>query len=396
MRAMRVRVGMMIGVLLALVGCSGKPAVHFFDEGQPATLDQWHVLRVEGGKLRLNDGVAPYDLNTPLFSDYAHKLRTVWMPEGKAAGYQPENAFDFPVGTILSKTFYYPLPEGGGADAMAVARTPPSQSSLQGEALDLSRVRLIETRLLVHRQQGWVALPYVWNREQTVATLKRTGDTVELELVDAAGAREALSYQVPDQNQCGGCHITDNRSRKLLPIGPKARNLNRDFDYAGGRENQLAHLARVGYLQGAPAPAQAPRAADATDPQASLDARARAYLDVNCGHCHSRTGPAITSGLWLDALTRDHLKLGLCKQPIAAGKGTGNRLYDVLPGDADASIIAFRMDSDDPAVMMPELGRAVVHKEGLALIRQWINGLEGSCDTTAGAGPVNTTGPPAG
>ncbi len=396
MRAMRVRVGMMIGVLLALVGCSGKPAVHFFDEGQPATLDQWHVLRVEGGKLRLNDGVVPYDLNTPLFSDYAHKLRTVWMPEGKAAGYQPENAFDFPVGTILSKTFYYPLPEGGGADAMAVARTPPSQSSLEGEALDLSRVRLIETRLLVHRQQGWVALPYVWNPEQTVATLKRTGDTVELELVDAAGAREALSYQVPDQNQCGGCHITDNRSRKLLPIGPKARNLNRDFDYAGGRENQLAHLARVGYLQGAPAPAQAPRAADATDPQASLDARARAYLDVNCGHCHSRTGPAITSGLWLDAPTRDHLKLGLCKQPIAAGKGTGNRLYDVLPGDADASIIAFRMDSDDPAVMMPELGRAVVHKEGLALIRQWINGLEGSCDTTAGAGPVNTTGPPAG
>jgi len=396
MRAMRVRVGMMIGVLLALVGCSGKPAVHFFDEGQPATLDQWHVLRVEGGKLRLNDGVVPYDLNTPLFSDYAHKLRTVWMPEGKAAGYQPENAFDFPVGTILSKTFYYPLPEGGGADAMAVARTPPSQSSLEGEALDLSRVRLIETRLLVHRQQGWVALPYVWNPEQTVATLKRTGDTVELELVDAAGAREALSYQVPDQNQCGGCHITDNRSRKLLPIGPKARNLNRDFDYAGGRENQLAHLARVGYLQGAPAPAQAPRAADATDPQASLDARARAYLDVNCGHCHSRTGPAITSGLWLDAPTRDHLKLGLCKQPIAAGKGTGNRLYDVLPGDAEASIIAFRMDSDDPAVMMPELGRAVVHKEGLALIRQWINGLEGSCDTTAGAGPVNTTGPPAG
>ncbi|MEA5668573.1 SO2930 family diheme c-type cytochrome [Stenotrophomonas sp. MH1] len=396
MRAMRVRVGMMIGVLLALVGCSGKPAVHFFDEGQPATLDQWHVLRVEGGKLRLNDGVVPYDLNTPLFSDYAHKLRTVWMPEGKAAGYQPENAFDFPVGTILSKTFYYPLPAGGGADAMAVARTPPSQSSLQGEVLDLSRVRLIETRLLVHRQQGWVALPYVWNREQTIATLKRTGDTVELELVDAAGAREALSYQVPDQNQCGGCHITDNRSRKLLPIGPKARNLNRDFDYAGGRENQLAHLARVGYLQGAPAPAQAPRAADATDPQASLDARARAYLDVNCGHCHSRTGPAITSGLWLDAPTRDHLKLGLCKQPIAAGKGTGNRLYDVLPGDADASIIAFRMDSDDPAVMMPELGRAVVHKEGLALIRQWINGLEGSCDTTAGAGPVNTTGPPAG
>lgn len=389
-----VRMGMLVGALLALAGCSGKPAVHFFADGQPPTLDEWHVLRVEDGKLRLNDGVVPYDLNTPLFSDYAHKLRTVWMPQGQAAGYQPEHAFDFPVGTILSKTFYYPLPEGGVADGRTVARTPPSQSSLKDESLDLAKVRLIETRLLVHRKEGWVALPYVWNREQTAATLRRTGETVELELVDAAGAREALSYQVPDQNQCGGCHITDNRSRKLLPIGPKARHLNRDFDYATGRENQLAHLTRLGYLQGVPA-ADVPRMVDAADPNQSLQARARAYMDVNCGHCHSRTGPAITSGLWLDAPTQDHLKLGLCKQPIAAGKGTGNRLYDVLPGDADASIIAYRMDSDDPAVMMPEVGRAVVHREGVALIRDWINALEGSCDTTAGAGPVNTTGPPA-
>ncbi|MGH8054457.1 MAG: SO2930 family diheme c-type cytochrome [Stenotrophomonas sp.] len=394
MQKVMVRLGTLAGLLLALAGC-GKPQVHFFADGQPPTLDEWHVLRIDGGKLQLNEGVVPYDLNTPLFSDYAHKLRTVWMPKGQAAGYQPEHALDFPVGTILSKTFYYPLPAGGAADGKSVARTPPSHSVLQGESLELSKVHLIETRLLVHRKEGWVALPYVWNREQTAATLKRSGETVELELVDDAGAREAFSYQVPDQNQCAGCHVTDNRSRKLLPIGPKARHLNREFDYADGRENQLAHLVRVGYLTGLPAAAQVPHMADATDPNAPLDARARAYLDVNCGHCHSRTGPAITSGLWLDAPTNDHLKLGLCKQPIAAGKGTGNRLYDVLPGDADASIIAYRMDSDDPAVMMPEVGRAVVHKEGVALIRQWINALEGSCDTTAGAVPVNKTGPPA-
>lgn len=393
MGQLSVRSMALAGLLLALTGC-GKPAVRFFEEGQPATLDQWQVLRIEDGRLALNEGVVPYDLNTPLFSDYAHKLRTVWMPAGTAAGYQPEHAFDFPVGTILSKTFYYPLAEGAAADGKSVARTPPSLSLLEDEALDLSRVRLVETRLLVHRKQGWVALPYVWNAAQTAATLKRSGDIVELELVEAGGAREALSYQVPDQNQCGGCHITDNRSRKLLPIGPKARHLNRDFDYAGGRENQLVHLARIGYLHGAPLPADAPRAADASNLQAPLDARARAYLDVNCGHCHSRTGPAITSGLWLDAPTQDHLKLGLCKQPIAAGKGTGNRLYDVLPGDADASILAYRMDSDEPAVMMPEVGRAVVHREGVALIRQWINALPGSCDT-AGEGQAGDTGPPA-
>ena len=248
---------------LMLSACRPSAGVHFFAEGQPKTLDEWGVLRIEDGKLHLNQGVVPYDLNTPLFSDYAHKLRTVWMPEGTSATYQPEQSFDFPVGTVLSKTFYYPLPAGTAWDGKSVARTPPSHSLLEGEALDLAKVRLIETRLLVHRAEGWVALPYVWNEAQTQATLKRTGELVTLDLVDAAGARETAEYQVPDQNQCGGCHITDNKSRKLLPIGPKARHLNRDFDYAGGRENQLAHLVRVGYLAGVPA--HPPRLVDAME-----------------------------------------------------------------------------------------------------------------------------------
>ena len=367
---------------LVLSACRPSAGVHFFAEGQPKTLDEWGVLRIEDGKLRLNQGVVPYDLNTPLFSDYAHKLRTVWMPEGTSATYQPEQSFDFPVGTILSKTFYYPLPAGTTWDGKSVARTPPSHSLLEGEALDLAKVRLIETRLLVHRAEGWVALPYVWNEAQTQATLKRTGELVTLDLVGAAGARETAEYQVPDQNQCGGCHITDNKSRKLLPIGPKARHLNRDFDYAGGRENQLAHLVRVGYLAGVPA--NPPRLVDAMEAAAPLDARARAYLDINCGHCHSATGPAITSGLWLDAQTQDRLKLGFCKQPIAAGKGTGNRLHDIEPGNAAASIFEFRMDSADPAIMMPEVGRSVVHREGVQLIRDWINAQPGSCGSAAG------------
>ncbi len=66
---------------------------------------------------------------------------------------------------------------------------------------------------------------------------------------------------------------------------------------------------------------------------------------------------------------------------MAAGKGTGNRLYDIAPGQADASVLVFRMDSDDPSVMMPELGRSVVHREGVELIREWINAQKGACDT---------------
>ncbi|WP_313927771.1 SO2930 family diheme c-type cytochrome [Pseudoxanthomonas sp.] len=370
----------LLGVSLALLAsCRNSAPVHYFAEGQPASLDDWGLLRIEGGALRPNEGVLPYDLATPLFSDYAHKLRTVWMPAGQAARYHGTDAFEFPVGTIISKTFYYPLPEAGGWDGKSVARTPPTASP-RGGTLDLRKVRLIETRLLVHRPEGWIALPYVWNDAQTGATLKRTGALVPLELVGAGGARATVQYQVPDQNQCGGCHITDNRSRRFLPIGPKARYLNRDFDYADGRENQLARWTRAGYLAGAPAATAAPRAVEVSDTHASLDARARAYLDINCGHCHSATGPAVTSGLHLDAMPATRLQNGFCKQPVAAGKGTGDRLYDIEPGHADGSVLLFRMDSDDPAVMMPELGRSVVHREGVELIRQWIDAQQGRCD----------------
>lgn len=383
------RIAAMLLLAACLAGCGGAAPVTFIAEGQPANLSDWHVLRIEDGKLRLNEGVSPYDLNSPLFSDYAHKLRTIWMPPGSSAKYSADAAFEFPVGTIISKTFYYPLPAGQEWDGKSVARTSPSASVMEQESLDLSKVRLIETRLLVRRASGWVAMPYVWNADQSEAVLKRTGDLINLELVDADGQREEASYQVPDQNQCAGCHMTDNRSRQLSPIGPKARHLNRDLDYIGGSENQLAHLTRIGYLQGAPAPAQAPRAADWQDQaHASLDARARAYLDVNCGHCHSPTGPAITSGLWLDAHTQDRLKLGFCKQPIAAGKGTGNRRHDIEPGQPDQSILSFRMDSADPAVMMPELGRSVIHREGVALINAWIREQQGSCDSQAPGGAV--------
>ena len=373
----------LVCLLLLLVACKREDAgVHFFAEGQPGTLSEWQVLKVKDGRLTLNQGVTPYDLNTPLFSDYAHKLRTIWMPAGKSARYDAQVAFDFPVGTIISKTFYYPLPAGAKWDGKSVARTNPAQDSFHDGALDLSTVRLIETRVLVRRAAGWEAIPYVWNETQTEATLKRAGAMVALELVGADGSREAVDYQVPDQNQCASCHAIDNKTRAMDPIGPKARHLNRDFAYAGGNENQLSHLSRIGYLTGAPDPKQAPRNANVEDAvHATLEDRARAYLDVNCGHCHSPTGAAITSGLWLEASVNDQLKLGFCKQPVAAGKGTGDHLYDITPGRADASVLTFRMDSDDPSVMMPELGRSVVHREGVQLIRQWIDAQHGSCDS---------------
>jgi len=150
-----------LAALLILAACARTPApkpVHFFAEGMPERLSDWGVVYVAEGRLRLNARVLPYDLDSALFTDYAHKLRTVWMPEGASARYQADEALDFPVGTIISKTFYYPRGKGD-----TVLRSDDAGAEPDG-GLTLGKVRLVETRLLVRRESGWIALPYVWNR----------------------------------------------------------------------------------------------------------------------------------------------------------------------------------------------------------------------------------------
>ena len=363
-------------LVLCVAGChQGMDPVAFQADGRPPRLSDWHVVEVHDGKLMLNHGVVPYDLNTPLFTDYAHKLRTIWMPKGVSAKYDPSDTFDFPVGTIISKTFYYPK----GAKPGEVARTYDSSKDFAGEGLDMAQVRLIETRILVRRESGWAAIPYVWNDTQTDAQLARTGAVVPLTLVASDQAREDFNYVVPDESQCSSCHAQDWVTRKIHPIGPKARHLNRDYRYAEGDENELEHLMKVGYLTGAPKPAQAPRNANWMDTHASLDARARAYLDINCGHCHNPKGAANTTALTLDVSAAEDRHIGLCKPPVAAGRGTGDHMFDIVPGKPDDSILAYRMASKDPGEMMPEIGRSTVHQEGVSLIKAWIAAQPGEC-----------------
>ena len=337
------------------------------------------MVEVRDGKLTINQGVVPYDLNTPLFTDYAHKLRTVWMPPGVSAKYDPTDTFDFPVGTIVSKTFFYPVAKGGKSDSKAVARTYDTSRDFAGQGLDMSQVHLVETRILVRRKDGWTAIPYVWNEAQSDAELARTGAVLPLTLVADNGDREPFNYVVPDESQCVSCHAQDWISRKIHPIGLKARHVNRDYRYADGERNELDELMKVGYLTGAPAAAQTPRNATWADPHAPLDARARAYLDINCGHCHNPKGAANTTGLTLDVSAAEDRHIGLCKPPVAADRGTGDHFFDIVPGKPDDSILPYRMASSDPGVMMPEIGRSTVHQEGVALIRAWIAAQQGSC-----------------
>jgi uncharacterized repeat protein (TIGR03806 family) len=303
-------------------------------EGYPAHLSEYGFFtdlkaRTPGARL------FGYNLETPLFSDYAEKQRYLYVPAGAKARYDADKALDLPVGAALIKTFGF---------------------RQQGT------FRPLETRLLLHRASGWVAIPYVWNAEGTDADLKRAGTRIPVTFTDPSGQSRSISYAVPNQNQCKDCHALGGA---ITPIGVKARYLNYD--------GQLQALAEKGMLDRAPA--DAPRVARWDDAKAPLEARARAYLEINCAHCHNPAGAASNSGLFLELNQPDPIARGILKRPVAAGRGSGNRDFDIAPGDAEASILIYRMESTDPGIAMPELGRATIHAEGVALLREWIDGM---------------------
>ncbi|RJS17404.1 hypothetical protein DRW03_28100 [Corallococcus sp. H22C18031201] len=301
-------------------------------------------------------GNVPYTLTAPLFSDYAVKSRTLFVPPGKAARYDAKAVLDLPVGTFITKTFSYP------ADMRA-----PTQA-----------VRAVETRVLIRQPSGWEAYPYLWNADQTEATMAAGGRVVPVEFIDLHGVTQKISYLVPSRNQCLTCHHLQNATGEqvMLPIGVKARYLNRTNTYDGVEVNQLQHLAQLGRLEGLPALADVPHAPDPFDStQADLSTRARTYLDINCAHCHNPQGTAgITSRLFLNIDNVDLFNLGECKRPGSAGSGVGGE-FDIVPGDHATSILWYRMDTTESGKMMPQIGRSLRHEEGSKLLADWIDSL---------------------
>ena len=155
-----------------------------------------------------------------------------------------------------------------------------------------------------------------------------------------------------------------------MPIGTTARQLNRNLSSENAM-NQLQYWNSLGKLS--KVPMQIPRLAVWDDETSgTLNDRARAYLDANCGHCHSAKGPASTSGLFLDIDEKDFGHLGVNKSPVAAGRGAGDLQFDIVPGQPHQSILLFRMNTTDPAIAMPEIGREQIHEEGVKLIEEWI------------------------
>jgi uncharacterized repeat protein (TIGR03806 family) len=304
----------------------------------PPTLSGYGFFKGALKNLEPAEDVIPYTINSALFSDYAFKARFIRLPESKAIHFHATETFEFPEGTVLIKNFYYP------ADFR--------QSD--------EKLRLLETRLLTLHEGNWEPLTYIWNDEQTEAYLEVSGRAIPVSWVHTDGSVKSIDYSVPNVNQCRGCHLKGDR---VMPIGPSARQLH--------REDQLSRWVSAGLLTEVPTTG-IPQMVSYDDEQAPIADRARAWLEVNCAHCHRPDGQGKSSGLHLSADVGSELALGVGKAPVAAGKGSGGRRYSIVPGKPDESILLYRIESTDPAIMMPEMGRKLVHEEGVELVRKWI------------------------
>lgn len=319
-------------LMLGAAVAAGEPAVSVNDAaivsaGYPAKLSDYRFFK-DGARQVPSRGVTPYAISTPLWSDGSEKLRFAYVPQGQQAKAQGEGLLDFPVGSALIKTF-----------------------KLEG--------RLIETRVLLRRGDGWLALPYQWDGAQSDAKLVLGG----ARLAAKTPAGQAISYAIPNKNQCKECH---SKSGAVAPIGPKARNLSTAW---------LKAFAKAGHLDTVPKVAQPVPDWNRRAKLPVADA-ARAYLDANCAHCHNPSGMASNSGLFLGWEERDPIRFGVMKRPVAAGRGSGNLEFDILPGDPDRSILVYRMESLEGGVAMPEIGRSSRDPQGEAAVRAWIRDMK--------------------
>jgi uncharacterized repeat protein (TIGR03806 family) len=331
------------------------------DSKAPSKLSLTGLAKLVNGELVYNPNLIGYQLNIPLFSDYAVKRRALWLPEGEVITWRPDGPLGFARGSIIVKSFLFPKD----------MRTP-----------DVN-VRAIETRVLVRGDTSWSAWPYIWDAEGGDATLKVAGGVKQITFIDEKGEPRTSSYLVPQRNQCLDCHeqLDGDQSRTDI-IGPQARLLNRDNIYNGEVVNQLKHLELLGLLPQLPPLNSISRATSWAKLRAQgvgnlqgepLDVAARDYLDINCAHCHSPNAvEGQTSQLYLNWDNGNDFSMGVCKAPSSAGHGGLGRKWDIVPGEPDESILVYRLETTKLGAMMPDLGRSLPHDRGIELVRAWI------------------------
>jgi uncharacterized repeat protein (TIGR03806 family) len=294
-------------------------------------------------------GLLLYKPASELFTDYASKSRYVWMPKGTKATFISEHAvLELPVGAVLIKNFFYD-------------RVQPTNTK-----------RIIETRIMIRKQSGWIFAEYVWNEEQTEAVLNLAGSSLPITWIDDQNVTRTITYKIPKESECLACH---NIAQTVVPIGIKPQNLNFNFTYPNSTTMQLTKWVESGYLE-TNFPAVTQSTINYQDQSKPIGLRMRSFVDMNCAHCHRDGGYATVFALRFEFYKTTLLSnMGVCVSPNHFMPGFSGEL--VTPGDINRSILYARVSTNDPNYRMPFLGRSIVHQEAVDLVTQWINSLEG-------------------
>jgi uncharacterized repeat protein (TIGR03806 family) len=295
------------------------------------------------------DGLIPYDLIVPFWSDGAEKARWISVPPGQTIKFSPTGEWSFPAGTVFVKQF-----------------------DMETDEIHPEQKHRLETRLLVCDDRGGVyGVTYKWRADNSDADLLDTNLSEEISIKTASGTRTQTWYY-PSQKDCLTCH-TANAG---LVLGAKTRQLNRSFTYPSGiTDNELRAWDRLGLfdtnLNGVDLN-QLPKLAAAEDNTRSLEDRARSYLDANCAHCHRPQGTVA----YFDA----RYDTPLPHQNLVAGRVLIDERIDgarvIAPNDAWRSILYVRANTLE-AFRMPPVARNTIDTHGMELLKQWIESLPG-------------------
>lgn len=226
-----------------------------------ANLSEMNLFVGEIKDLNFSPNTFKYELSTPLYTDYANKQRIISLPIGTSMTYNGDGLPLFPDGAVMAKTFYYNYDETN---------------------LDLGR-KIIETRVLIRQSNLWYLGNYLWNEDQSEASLDTESHIIPITWINAFGEEMTTDYVVPDSESCFKCH---QNSENTIPIGPKLRSMN--FNVNGS--NQLLKFISDGHLNDDTNPNTIGELPDWEDTSYSEQDRTKAYFDMNCAHCHSPGG----------------------------------------------------------------------------------------------------------
>lgn len=284
-------------------------------------------------------GVLEYEVNAEQWSDHGEKRRWIALPGPSRMVFTADDAFTFPIGTALVQHFEL-------ATAPAV-------------------ITRIETRVLLHQIDGWHGYTYRWNAAGSDADLvPDAGASIVLTVSDAGGTRQQ-TWLLPSRTECLSCH----GAAAGRVLGVVARQLNRDFAFPLRVDNQLRTWNHIGLFTtdiGAATSYAAMR--DPHDATASVDDRARSYLDSNCATCHRPAGPTpVDLDLrWATAGASMQLFGVAAATPVPGGSG----LRAIL-GNAAGSDLWLRVDRRD-LFGMPPLASTLVDEQAVQLLGDWI------------------------